>query len=86
MLTWLSRTLRIWIAASPGRETVSASVCEPSRLHVAREGEGGTGHDIGVRSRPAAAYVAGSGARIYSLDAFRKERRPPAAKVPPRAA
>ncbi|HEY6907891.1 MAG TPA: hypothetical protein VI356_00860 [Myxococcales bacterium] len=74
MMTFLSR----WFGLVAG--TVRDSFVIPARSGIARA----TDADVaGHRAAASDAFVAGEGARIYSLDAF---RRAPAGSPRPRAA
>jgi len=71
MLTFMSRSLRRWLRPAPANEPAAAefhnelnrlrSAWKRAELHAAR-------------SDTTVAFVAGEGARIYSLDAFRPRR------------
>ena len=91
MLTFLSRSVRVWLASSVGREPAPRLRVLPQpddlaadlqrlrgawhRAHL-RVLEDVTAHDIPIAPAPApvgaTAFVAGQGARIYSLDVFRQ--------------
>ena len=73
MLTFMSRSLRRWLHPAPDSESASAEIDnELNMLRAAwKRAELNT-----ARSDTTVAFVAGEGARIYSLDAFRPRRDP----------
>jgi len=81
MLTFLSRSLREWL--DPRRGDEPAPPHAPPRLRLAGSApDRDTAVAAVLDPAGAAAFVAGQGARIYSLEAFRRApgpRRPQAA-------
>jgi hypothetical protein len=78
MLTFVSRTLRRWLSAAPaprhGLLSQAADFAtDLDRLRAAwrRAEQSIAGRDISIAVEREGAFVAGEGARIYSLDAFR---------------
>ncbi len=74
MLTFLSRSIRRLLNAAP--DASAPSLLPAPRLRLV---SGGTSRDILIAASPpgASTFVAGQGARIYSLEVFRSERLGP---------
>ena len=74
MLTFLSRSIRRMLNGAPAGGELP--LLPAPRLRLV---SGGTPRDIPIaaRSAGASAFVAGQGARLYSLDVFRSERLGP---------